>query len=44
VADHIDPSAKRQAEKSAQADTLAAIAQEWLQTKRLARRQLPLGK
>lgn len=34
VADQIDPSAKRQAEKSAQADTFAAIAQEWLQTKR----------
>jgi integrase len=34
VANHIDPSAKRRAEKSAEADTFAAIAKEWLETKR----------
>jgi integrase len=34
VADAIDPSAKRRAEKSARADTFAAVAQEWLQTKK----------
>src|SRR6185437_981863 len=31
---HVDPSAKRRAEKSAEADTFAAIAKEWLETKR----------
>ena len=38
VADGIDPSAKRQAEKAAQSDTFEAIAREWLdaQNKRLA--------
>ena len=30
VADEVDPSAKRQAERSAQADTFEAIATEWL--------------
>jgi integrase len=34
VADAIDPSAKRKAEKCAQAHTFAAIADEWLETKR----------
>jgi len=34
VADDIDPSARRRAEKSAQAHTFAAIAEEWLETKR----------
>src|SRR6185437_12691664 len=32
VANHVDPSAKRRAEKSAEADTFAAIAKEWLET------------
>src|ERR1700733_3515889 len=38
VADGIDPSAKRQAEKAAQVDTFEAIAREWLdlQSKRLS--------
>jgi integrase len=38
VADGIDPSAKRQAEKAAQVDTFEAIAREWLdhQAKRLS--------
>ncbi|HEY2035675.1 MAG TPA: Arm DNA-binding domain-containing protein [Steroidobacteraceae bacterium] len=31
VADGIDPSAKRQAERAAQADTFEAIAREWLE-------------
>jgi Arm DNA-binding domain len=30
VADAVDPSAKRRAEKSAQAETFAAVAEEWL--------------
>jgi len=34
VADAIDPSAKRKAEKSARAETFAALAEEWLQTKK----------
>lgn len=34
VADAVDPSAKRKAEKAAQAETFAALTQEWLQTKR----------
>lgn len=34
VADGIDPSAKRRAEKSAQADTFEAIADEWLNLQR----------
>ncbi|MGH8144101.1 MAG: tyrosine-type recombinase/integrase [Steroidobacteraceae bacterium] len=34
VADAIDPSAKRKAEKSARTDTFAAIAMEWLETKK----------
>jgi integrase len=34
VADRIDPSAKRQAEKSARENTFAAVADEWLQAKK----------
>ena len=34
VADAVDPSAKRKSEKAAQADTFAAVAEEWLETKR----------
>jgi integrase len=34
VADTVDPSARRKAEKSAQADTFAAVAEEWLATKK----------
>jgi integrase len=34
VADAIDPSARRRAERSAQAETFAAVAEEWLQTKK----------
>jgi integrase len=34
VGDAIDPSAKRRAEKSAQAQTFAAVAEEWLQTRK----------
>jgi integrase len=34
VADAIDPSAKRKAEKSAHTETFAALAEEWLETKR----------
>jgi integrase len=34
VADAVDPSAKRKSEKSAQAQTFAAVAEEWLETKR----------
>jgi len=34
VADGIDPSVKRQAEKAARADTFAAVADEWLSTKK----------
>jgi integrase len=34
VADAVDPSAKRKSEKSAQAQTFAAVAKEWLETKR----------
>jgi integrase len=36
LADGIDPSAKRQAERSAQADTFKAIALEWLAKQKLA--------
>jgi integrase len=34
VADAVDPSAKRKSEKSAQAQTFAAVAEEWLETKK----------
>src|SRR5690349_17878907 len=34
IADGIDPSAKRKAEKASRADTFAAVAEEWLETKR----------
>jgi hypothetical protein len=34
TAANVDPSGKRQAEKSAQADTFAAVAKEWLETKK----------
>ena len=34
VAAHVDPSAKRKAERSSRADTFSAIASEWLETKR----------
>lgn len=34
VADGIDPSARRRAEKAARGDTFAAIADEWLETKK----------
>ena len=34
VADAVDPSAKRKSEKAAQAETFAAVAEEWLETKR----------
>jgi integrase len=34
AAEPVDPSAKRQAERAARADTFGLIAQEWLQTKR----------
>jgi integrase len=34
IADGVDPSAKRRAESVARADTFAAIADEWLQTKK----------
>jgi hypothetical protein len=34
AAEPMDPSAKRQAERAARADTFGLIAQEWLQTKR----------
>ena len=34
VADGVDPSAKRKAERSAQANTFAAVAEEWLETKK----------
>jgi integrase len=36
VANDVDPSAKRRSEKSAQANTFAAVADEWLQTKKAA--------
>ena len=36
IADAVDPSAKRKAEKIARADTFAAVAEEWLETKRKA--------
>jgi integrase len=34
VADGVDPSAKRQADRAANADTFTAVADEWLETKR----------
>lgn len=34
VADGVDPGAKRKSEKSAQAETFAAVAEEWLETKK----------
>lgn len=34
ICDAVDPGAKRKAEKSAQAETFAAVAGEWLETKR----------
>jgi integrase len=34
VADAVDPGAKRKAEKSAQAESFAAVAEEWLETKK----------
>lgn len=34
VADGIDPSARRQAERSASANTFVAVADEWLMTKK----------
>src|SRR5262249_24107717 len=36
VADSIDPSVERKAEKSADTETFAAIAEEWLETKKAA--------
>jgi integrase len=36
TAANVDPSVKRRAEKSAQADTFAAVAQEWLETKKVS--------
>jgi len=34
IADAVDPSAKRKAEKSARAETFAAVSEEWLETKK----------
>jgi hypothetical protein len=33
---NVDPSVKRRAERSAQADTFSAVAQEWLETKKVS--------